>query len=97
MAAKKSAIEARQGHPEGVVDDIVKWGYKRLHSRAATKTTKAFSKFEKLANSQGGSIDISVKSKAASKAKKYKNTMNKYGSGGKMDVYGKKAGYRGYK
>ena len=97
MAAKKSAIEARQGHPEGWIDDAIRWGYKQLHHRAATKTTKAFSKFEKLAKSQGGSVNIGEKSRAASKAKKYKNTMNKYGSGGKMDVYGKKAGYRGYK
>lgn len=97
MAAKKSAIEARQGHPTGIIDDIAKWGYKKLSSRAATKTTKAFSKFEKLAKSQGGSIDTSVKSRAAAKARKYNKTMTKYGYGGKMDVYGKKAGYKGYK
>lgn len=45
MATKrKPAIE----RPEGVIDDIAKWGYKRIAHSAAKRTNKAISVLEKI-------------------------------------------------
>jgi len=60
MATKKRAIEARQGHPKGIIDDITKWGFDKLGSTFAKKGAKSFVKMQKTAEKAGGSIRRSV-------------------------------------
>lgn len=98
MAAKKSAIEARQGHPAGIGDDIIKWGYKKLASGSAKKGAKAFEKMQKTATKAGGSIRKSVvpsentPSRLVRQYERQSKVFKK--SYDKSSLYSKKAGYK---
>lgn len=97
MAAKrKSAIEARQGHPEGFIDDATKWLYDRFATTYAKKGAKAFNKMVKTADKAGGSIRKSVvpsentPNKLVRQYERQSKAFKK--SYAKSDIYSKKAG-----